>query len=48
MTHSRDPADLDSGVAVVLRRAFGFEEVVVGERLTGGYANDLRRERPGG
>jgi Ser/Thr protein kinase RdoA (MazF antagonist) len=43
MTHSRDPADLDGGVAVVLRRVFGFEEVVVGERLTGGYANDLFR-----
>ncbi|HWT25680.1 MAG TPA: phosphotransferase, partial [Solirubrobacteraceae bacterium] len=29
--------------AAALRRAYGFREVVVGERLQGGYANDLFR-----
>jgi Ser/Thr protein kinase RdoA (MazF antagonist) len=30
-------------VAALLRDVYGFEEVAVGERLEGGYANDLRR-----
>jgi Ser/Thr protein kinase RdoA (MazF antagonist) len=42
------PSDSGSGgrgedVALELRKRFGFEEVVVGERMEGGYANDLFR-----
>jgi hypothetical protein len=31
-----------SGIASALRDVFGFDEVVLGERLRGGYANDAR------
>jgi Ser/Thr protein kinase RdoA (MazF antagonist) len=41
MTPSQDPDG--AGIAPALRDAFGFDDVVIGERLQGGYANDLFR-----